>query len=298
MALTVLYILGWCRSGSTVLGNISAEVPGVFHAGELRFLWQNGVLGTGSNRRCGCGESLTDCSLWSRVLEEARPPGRGPGEHARDVVAWQAACRTRHTGRVMRAAPPNGWPATLAATYRAIAAQTGASVVVDSSKFASDAALLPRFEGIRPAYIHLIRDPRGVAHSWLRPKDYTGRRGVLNSSAYWLGFNIAAERVCREAGDRALRLRYEDLTGDPRGAIARVLNLAGLPADGNPVRPDGSMHLGPNHTVTGNPNRFDRGPGRLREDRRWHNGMPTWQRSAVTLITLPLLGRYRYPRRP
>ena len=50
--LTVLYVSGWCRSGSTVLGNVLAEVPGFFHAGELRYLWLNGVLGSGSNRRC------------------------------------------------------------------------------------------------------------------------------------------------------------------------------------------------------------------------------------------------------
>jgi len=35
MPVAVLYVTGWCRSGSTVLGNILAEVPGVFHAGEL-----------------------------------------------------------------------------------------------------------------------------------------------------------------------------------------------------------------------------------------------------------------------
>ena len=35
VSLTVLYITGWCRSGSTVLGNVLAEVPGVVHVGEL-----------------------------------------------------------------------------------------------------------------------------------------------------------------------------------------------------------------------------------------------------------------------
>ena len=86
MAVAVLYVTGWCRSGSTVLGNILAEVPGVFHAGELRFLWQNGVLGTGSNRRCGCGADLLACAFWSRVLQAGTPAARPLAGHAADVV--------------------------------------------------------------------------------------------------------------------------------------------------------------------------------------------------------------------
>jgi len=235
MAVAVLYVTGWCRSGSTVLGNVLAEMPGVFHAGELRFLWRNGVLGTGSNRRCGCGADLLDCPLWSRVLVAGRPASRSLAGHAAAVVRWQAACRTRHTWRVRREPPRNGWPNTLAATYRAIAAQTGAQLIVDSSKYASDAAL---------------------------------------------------------------RLRYEDLTGDPRGSVARVLALVGRGAEDNPVTEDGHAELGPNHTVTGNPNRFERGCVSLREDRRWHDSLPAPRRAAATALAWPLIGRHDYSRKP
>lgn len=297
MPVTVLYVTGWCRSGSTVLGNILAEVPGVFHAGELRFLWLNGVLAAGSNRRCGCGADLLDCPLWSAVLEAGRPAARTVTGHAADVVRWQAACRTRHTWRVLREPPRNGWPGTLAATYHAIAAQTGAQLIVDSSKFASDAALLTHLDGIEPAYVHLVRDPRGVALSWLRPKDYTGRRGVLNSTAYWVGFNLAAEAVGAARRQAAMRLRYEDLTRDPRGSVARVLTLVGRDASENPVAADGRAELGPNHTVTGNPNRFERGSIWLREDRRWRDGLSAPRRAAATVMALPLMGRYDYTRK-
>jgi Sulfotransferase family len=297
MPVAVLYVTGWCRSGSTVLGNVLAEVPGVFHAGELRFLWLNGVLGAGSNRRCGCGAELLDCPLWSRVLEAGRPASRTLAGYAADVVRWQAACRTRHTRRVLRQAPHNGWPDILTATYHAIAAHTGARLIVDSSKYASDAALLTHLDGIEPAYVHLVRDPRGVAMSWLQPKDYTGRRGVLNSTAYWVGFNLAAEAVSAARPQAALRLRYEDLTRDPRGSVTRVLALVGRGAEENPVAADGHAELGPNHTVTGNPNRFERGSVWMREDRRWHNGLPASQRATATVVALPLIGRYNYSRK-
>jgi hypothetical protein len=277
-----------------VLGNVLAEVPGVFHAGELRYLWRNGVLGTGSNGRCGCGSPLSDCPLWSKVLNAARPDGRGLVEHAADVVRWQAACRTRHTRRVLRRPPDNGWPATLSATYRAIADQTGAGIIVDSSKYASDAALLTHLDGVRPAYLHLVRDPHGVAMSWRSPKDYTGRRGPLNSTWYWLAFNQAAEAVAAARPHDAVRLRYEDLMADPRAGVGAVLRLLGLPATANPVAPDGTVDLGPNHTVTGNPNRFEQGRIVLREDLRWRSGLPRWARYSTTVLAAPQLSRYDY----
>jgi hypothetical protein len=295
MSLTVLYIAGWCRSGSTVLGNALAEVTGVVHVGELRFLWLNGVLRKGSNDQCGCGQSLTGCAQWAKVLDLVRPADRTLAEHAAEIVSWQAACRTRHTRGVLRRPPANGWPDALARTYRAIADVTGAEVIVDSSKFASDAALLRHLPGIRPAYVHLVRDPRAVAWSWLQPKRYTGRRGALNSTYHWLGYNLAAEAVGR-TGDYAL-LRYEDLTREPRAAVDRVLGLIGR-ADANPVSEDGTVELGGNHTVTGNPNRFERGRITISEDVRWRTRLPARDRAVTTALALPLLRRYGYQGRP
>ncbi len=298
MGLAVLYLTGWCRSGSTVLGNTLAEVPGFFHAGELRFLWQNGLLGTGSNRRCGCGDDLAACPVWSSVLAAATPRGVTPAEHAADVVRWQRGCRTRHTWRVLRHPPRNGWPQTLAATYRAIAAHTGSEVVIDSSKFASDAALLRHLPGIRAAHVHLVRDPRAVALSWLRPKDYTGRRGPIDSTRHWLGFNQAAEAVSRAMPAASMRVRYEDFAHRPKAVVGEILRLAGRPGAVNPVREDGTVVLGANHTVTGNPNRFERGRTPIAEDKRWHGELTAARRAAITLLAAPQLARYGYARRP
>jgi hypothetical protein len=295
---TVLYVSGWCRSGSTVLGNVLAEVPGVFHAGELRYLWLNGVLEAGSNRRCGCGDPLAGCPVWSKVLAAVTPADRTPTEHAAEVVAWQARSRTRHTWWVLHGRRPGagGWPALLAATYRAVAEVTGAGVVVDSSKYAADAAWLWRLDGIRPVQLHLVRDPRAVAHSYRRPKGYVERRTPLDSTLHWVGANLAAEAVGRAHRAGSLRLRHEDLTGDPRAAVARVLALAGRPDAPDPVAAGGTVELGGNHTVTGNPDRFARGPTRLRADQGWRTGLPARQRALVTAVALPLLHRYGYLR--
>lgn len=49
----VLSIVGYTRSGSTLLDSILGELDGVFSAGELHYLWERGLL---EHRTCGCGD--------------------------------------------------------------------------------------------------------------------------------------------------------------------------------------------------------------------------------------------------
>ena len=81
--LRVVCVLGWCRNGSTILGNVLGEVPGFFHTGELHFLWKN-AAGRGANHWCGCGEPLTGCPLWSQIIPLGRPAGVSADAYAGD----------------------------------------------------------------------------------------------------------------------------------------------------------------------------------------------------------------------
>ncbi len=80
----VLYFAGSGRSGTTIINNIIGQLDGAFAAGELRFLWDRGVV---ENRLCGCGRPFHDCPTWTTVMKTAFPGG------AR--TAWAARHRTR-----------------------------------------------------------------------------------------------------------------------------------------------------------------------------------------------------------
>src|ERR1700704_6679072 len=74
----VLYIAGTGRSGSTLLANILGQVDGIFNAGEVRYIWERGML---ENRLCGCGRRFADCPVWTEILSEAFGDARPvPGE--------------------------------------------------------------------------------------------------------------------------------------------------------------------------------------------------------------------------
>ncbi len=310
----LLSIVGPGRSGTTVLGGILGEVDGVFCPGELRWLWQRGVL---AERRCGCGELITECAIWSDVLARgnASPALAGATDQraaAESVVAWQDEI-SAHRRRVLSLTDQPGWSAlekyteVLGATIDEIFSVTGASVIVDTSKRPQDAAVIARIAGLHHVVVQMVRDPRAVAHSWGRVKALPandkstamGTRGPWASLWRWTGNCRESESLKRRIpADRWLFIRYEDFVKDPRAAINDILDLVDLPHGGNPVQVDGSVTMSGNHTVAGNPNRFDRGAVTIRSDDEWMRTEPLSRQMLLGLAALPLMRKYHYAVKP
>jgi hypothetical protein len=296
--LKVLSITGWCRNGSTILGNVLGEVPGVFHVGEIHFLWKN-AAGKGANSHCGCGSELARCPMWSRILPVGRPPGTTADDWAETVVRRQRArVRTRHTWRVLREGlrgdDIRAHATLMTMVYRAVAESTGARLIVETNKIPGETALLPHVREISPYYVHLVRDPRAVAQSWSRPKDYAYVMSPEKSTAYWHGFNMAARAITRRFPRQSLFLRYEDFTADPAGTIGALLQLCGIDPVTSPVR-DRMIELHTNHTVTGNPDRFLTGPTVIRDrDDWWQADLSVPAKLSVLALSWPQFPRYGY----
>ena len=75
----VLFLAGSGRSGSTLVTTALGQVDGFFAAGELRYLWQRGLV---DNRPCGCGRPFRECPVWTAILR-AVPPVEPAGVAAR-----------------------------------------------------------------------------------------------------------------------------------------------------------------------------------------------------------------------
>jgi hypothetical protein len=296
--LKVLCITGWCRNGSTIVGNVLNELPGFFHVGELHFLWKN-AAGRGANNLCGCGRPLPKCTIWSQILPLGRPAGISAEAYADVVIARQRACvRTRHTWRVLRHGLYDDGIREHAdlmhQTYHAIAKRTGAAVLVDTNKLPGESALVSHLAGIESYYVHLIRDPRAVAGSWHQPKDYAYAMSSSMSTAYWYGFNLAAAALTRRHSTRSLTVRYEEFIANPAAILAAILRLCG--AESSVIALQGRViELGVNHTVTGNPDRFRSGATVIRgTDDSWKTGLPMSAKLAAAVLSWPLFWRYGY----
>ena len=186
--------------------------------------------------------------------------------------------------------------------YEAIRSVTGSRIVVDSSKEPAYGYAVSMVEDVDFRVLHLIRDPRATAHSWLKKKpqpdtetrEYMHRKSAPESAVLWDAWNAAAETLWRRTPERYLRLRYEDFVADPRRSFERILDLVGEEDPELPLLGEREVKLGVSHTVSGNPNRFDTGAVELRPDREWISKMKPRDRALVTALALPLLRHYGY----
>jgi len=299
---SVLYVAGWGRSGSTLLAHLLSSVPGIVPLGEVRSLWDRGIL---EGRPCSCGQPPARCPLWSEVI---RRSGITAAE-AEEVRDLHRRLRTRYFPRLAarrlfgrRDPAMERYVECYQRVYAAAFEVTGASALVDISKHPFEADRLCRTPGVRA--VHLVRDPRAVAFSWGRTKatgedaggdgEETMRRfGPLAASTMWLVWNLAVELLL---GARLHRVRYEDVVAAPERVVAEIVDGAAPP----PAGTYGGRAVGApsgQHLLAGNPDRF-RGMRPVKADDEWATRMSGPDARRATLPAIPLLARYGYPLAP
>ncbi len=304
----VLYVAGSGRSGSTILSNILGQAKNFFSVGEFVYVW-NRLMNDGA---CSCGARFVECEVWAPVLNRAFGGPGGVDARAMAQEVQRTSTRPRHiplmlTGggrRLLGSRWTGEYTDALRCLYRAIIDATGSRVVVDSSKLPLYGYVLGTIPEVELYVVHLVRDPRAVAYSWLRKKQstptgkglaYMPQHHPVESSLEWDLCNVAAEGFWGGSPERYLMLRYEDFVREPLPAVERILRLVGEEPPSLPFVSERGVELrGPNHNVGGNPSRFRTGVVELRPDTEWARHMKDGDRRLVTALTLPFLARFGY----
>lgn len=305
----VLFITGRGRSGSTILDNLLGQLDGFFSLGQVNGVWGKSLRG----EFCGCGAPLLQCEVWARSLSAGEQESAATRLDPREISGWQQKVMHQRTLRRLLSVPPgsatgrdfvDAYTRALGRLYRELARVSGARVLVDSSKFASHGAILRLVPGITPYFLHLVRDPRAVAHSRQRHKDNPGRDpmprlGPLHSGWAWLVQNLKVHQVLRAVDSgRRTRIRYEDFVARPLPTLQKITELVGEAPPPSSLVEGGKVWLSTNHTGGGNPSRFRTGRVELRSDNDWLRSQTPIHGAIVTAVSLPLLLRYGYPVRP
>lgn len=309
----VIYLLGFARSGTTLLGNMLGELDGFLHLGELCYLWSRAR----SRGRCGCKKSIPECPFWSEVLSMtlARFPklvlqNLEAGNLNAEVLdrAWavQEAAHSEMSWRnyvlPRRNSETKIYLQLTEALLQSAAIVSGARVIVDSSKLPSAGALFVSMSSISPYYLHVIRDSRGAVLSRQRRRarrdGETIELGPVTATAdslRWMGRNLAAERFAMTRGSKKYAvLRYEDFISRPAASMKKIVEWVGEEPRRLPMADEKTALIGPNHTVCGNRNRFQTGEVPLRLDEMWKNAMGQRDYWLITLLTGAGLVRYGY----
>jgi hypothetical protein len=309
----IVFIVGMGRSGSTLLELLLGRLAGWVASGELRRYWHAESF---ADWICGCGRLLADCDFWGQVRADLREGGILPDEYARFLALQHSHLRLRPTPIVRlltNARQPDDplsplfrYQLGMSRLYGAVARAGEARVVVDSSKQPSDAYLTTWNPEVEVFAVHLVRDPRAVAHSLskrvpnpLPDSEYRFRSNPLGTALRWdLRQGLSEALLKRRLGTRYMQMRYEDLVRDPATAVRSVARLAHEPNPDLGFLHDGRADFAPNHTISGSPSRLRQAAIEIHPDEAWRAKMPRHQKVLATAPALPLLKRYGYPWRP
>lgn len=257
----IIYIVGVGHSGSTLLDLLLGSHSQAFSVGELialsttgRKLRQQRVL----ERPCDCGApTKLSCPIWSEVDRRL-----------------QQTCATSLRTIEVESPDPDEFRRVNRTIYDAIAAASGRSFIVESSKRTS------RFErlveagfDVRP--VHILREPHGVVASHLR-------KGRDWQAPCW-SYSRHAIRTHRLLADRDhMRIRYEALATRPEETIRRTMEWLGLDFEPEQLRFRRAAH----HQLAGNRMRHS-GDDSIRLDERWKTELSVRQQRLISLYTLP-----------
>jgi hypothetical protein len=304
----VLYIVGVGRSGSTLLERMLGAVPGSVNAGEVNAIFSRVAT---EDQRCGCGTPFSSCPFWTAVGEEAF--GGWSSVTGRMSLLQPRLVRQRFVPRLVTGLAGEAYLRDLdeyldahRRLYRAIAAVSGAEVVVDASKSTAQLFALRRIEDLDLRVLNLVRDSRGVANSWnktgvskpqSRDGAMMGTYAPHRLAVLWAALQLESA-VLGAAAPHAARVRYEDLVAHPRPTLEEALRGVGLaPAQGALAHVgESSVTLDPSHGVAGSRTRFTSGRIELQLDDAWRSALPVGARRIVTALTLPQLVGYGYVR--
>ena len=177
--------------------------------------------------------------------------------------------------------------ATALHAYRTVLKVTGKSILVDSSAESARVDLLMRSPDIKPLFIFLVRDGRGVTWSYMRKY-----KRLFPFLFMWATMNLKNEWLLRRAKryGPVLFMRYENLVAYPERELARVCHALGIPYEPQMLELRENKH----HQVEGNRMRFGKDP--IRADEAWRRDMPLALRALFGALFGWLNAYYRHIR--
>ncbi len=251
----LLYILSPSYSGSTLLTILLADHPRIATVGELKA----SSMGDPGQYFCSCGSILCQCSFWSSVEQEMNARARRFslnrfGTHLRHdgrVFGQLATWEVRHSSFrcagswLLRAWPP--FRSKLSAVLEQnrllidlITRIQRGQIFLDASKDPERLVHFQKSSFWNIKAIHLMRDGRGVANSYMKHN----RVGMAAAVREWSLADLACKRARAVLPQpNVLTVRYEDLCRNPREMRNSIVRFAGLPAENNGNRSRSNLHI-------------------------------------------------------
>lgn len=227
----IIAIVGTDRSGSTLLDKIISSNDEIFSVGEANHFFHYYT----KNLPCACGKPILDCDFWRKIL--GRLIGTPFKPEMMSVLRWRKRVMTLTEmiimGRHHFIQKYKRYLQTYALLMRAVQAETGAGLIVDSSKDMTRVYLL-YLSGLFQVYpIYITREVEDYAVSaktkyqmQLDPDRKTGEKKAL---LRWIFRNAETSLLLRRGFPDYVQIGYKKLATDPSNVMKLISKKWDIP---------------------------------------------------------------------
>jgi hypothetical protein len=298
----VVYIASNGRSGSTLLEILLGRHHKGFAIGEFHLLpfdFNN------NNQPCGCGESVSNCDFWKKVVSDDI-----------DIINHPLFTLFREKygkGKILRfnyiksiflkceyfkicAKAKNDMYVNLnyqlfkSVLKHASTLKNKPSFIIDSSKDLYRLLLLSCSDKIDLRVVHLTKSPEAYVFGAI--KKTTGlRKSVLTirMSIRWIVENYLINKVGKISKVSYCHLKYDNLVSDPHRSLRKISEFIGENYDENMLS---NCESKAQHGIAGNLIRLKNGS--IKHDKSWIVLMPLVKKIIVRVICYPLKRYFKY----
>lgn len=256
---TILYILGYGRSGSTLLSRLLHCHQQVLSVGELGRL-PHQLINNKFPKYCGCRKLFSRCTVWGNIFDQTLK---------KDLINLSFTEWNLFLLEELFKTKPN------------------ASVIVDSSCDFKRLLHLQKANITKNYHLKILflsRDSRGVIHSTSNKGYGNGKwkQPLLRAIISWYIRNRQYINIfSKSEKNRILHIKYEELVNDTSNTlrdIHKFINIKPMPLVPN-------WNQNPPHTFAGNIGLIKSKSNKIVEDKSWEKGLTRTQLFLTELVT-------------
>lgn len=276
-----LFVMGYGRSGSTLLESLLVRSDSLNAFGEIKYFPERGVI---KNEKCSCGVDVQNCEFWKEIKSslgdwdyEALVKSTNKFESSKffflNLLMLKIGIGKNELEYYQRF------------NFKLLTELSKFGDFIDSSKMPARLYFLHYGQGENYRYkkvYWLVRDPRGVAYSCMkdvkRPEANANDKkngkmpkfGFVSSIIKWNINYIVSEYVANHFKSITEKLWYEDVVNKKWEFVE---------SDFSPLK----------HSVSGNPRRFTGGLEQIKVDDIWKSKLSNFQIKLAAILTKPFL---------
>ncbi|WP_222982685.1 sulfotransferase [Flagellimonas meishanensis] len=215
VSINCIYLLGAGRSGTTLLATVMNSHKDILTLGEMNQFYEY----VAENKPVSSGALILDCEYWGEVVQRLDMDVELAAklnqiskeqEHHSKTIKWLL---TKSSSKIYFEYQNS--------VFQSIRVSSPGKWFLDSSKYISRYLLLGQNRQIRTKGIYVVRDVRGVIHSF--SKKVQTSRSPLSAILYYTAINFLGQMVCW-VDRKVIKIKYEDFMDNPEMTLAKIYN--------------------------------------------------------------------------